>query len=137
MSIAPANPIPLVRPPAAQFQTGEGVSAELLNAQVQARNDRIIGDVLDQSIEKAAQRREERAERDRERREAERAEAERQQERREQFRRIEREDAEQLAKTKRAEAETVERREGDAWQATLLRERADRIESAAALDTTG
>lgn len=131
VTIRPSTDIPLVRPE-------PGVSAELLNAKVQARNDRIVGDVVDASIDRAAELREQRAERDRERREAERAEAARQAEQREEFRRIEREDAEALAESKQAEAEAAERRDNDPWRATLLHERADRLEgSAQRLDTAG
>ena len=121
---------PLVRPE-------RGESGELLQARLRARNDRIVGDVLDASIDRAAELREERAERDRERREAERVEAERQQRRREETERVEREDARKLAQAKRDEAEAAERREDDAWRATLLRERADRIEASAGVDTLG
>jgi len=109
LSSSPLGP-PLVRPVA-------GESAELLNARVRARNDRIVGDVVDASVERSAELREQR-----ERREAER---------RAEYERIERRDAEALAERTRGEAEAAERREDDPWRATLLRERADRIEARA------
>ncbi|MEM1184026.1 MAG: hypothetical protein AAGI53_03385 [Planctomycetota bacterium] len=129
---------PLVRP-------WPGASAEALGAAVRARNDEILGDVLENSIERSAELREQRLEREREQREAEEARARREQDRRNAIEQIERNDAEALAERTRQEARVAARREGDPWRATLLETRADRIEARAlnaaapeqALDTVG